>query len=409
MKNISKILLTILLGSILIPNTAFAYEGDISITSGSVQFSSTYITEGKKIRIYATASNTSTQDLLGTIQFFNKSTGNQIGSDQPISLFSERPDDVFVDWTPPVPGTYEIEAKIIPWETEIDNPSNNSASITAIVQKDTDRDGLANVDDEDDDNDGTIDQEDDFPEDKTEWEDTDDDGKGDNADLDDDNDGVLDEEDELPKDPLEWDDADDDGLGNNADPDDDNDGLSDLQEENLGTQALIADSDGDEVQDGEDDFPLDNTEWTDYDNDGIGNNADTDDDNDEISDADDYNPENKGPTIILFRTPKLAPLNSPVYLDASGSFDEDGSIMKMEWEVDGKKVEGNKIKHVFEEKGEYTIKVVATDDKGETRDLEIIVQAINYELYFQLCLILILIILALIIFFQYIKAAKKSR
>jgi len=409
MKITSKILLTVLMGITIIPSTALAYEGDISITSGSVQFSSTYITEGKKIRIYATASNTSTQDLLGTIQFFNKTTGNQIGSDQPISLFSERPDDVFVDWTPPTPGEYVIEAKIIPWKTEIDDPSNNSASITALVQKDTDRDGLANQDDEDDDNDGIIDQEDKFPENKEEWEDTDGDGKGDNADLDDDNDGFLDEDDELPKDPLEWEDSDNDGLGNNTDEDDDNDGLSDLQEKHLGTKQLEADSDNDNVVDGEDDFPLDQNEWTDYDKDGIGNNADKDDDNDGIEDAADYNPENKGPTIILFRTPKLAPLNSPVYLDASGSFDEDGNIMKMEWEVDGKKLEGNKIKHVFEEKGEYDIKIVATDDKGETRSLVLRVQAINYELYFQLCLILILIVLALIIFFQYIKAAKKSR
>jgi len=66
---------------------------------------------------------------------------------------------------------------------------------------------------------------------------------------------------------------------------------------------------------------------------------------------------------------------------------KDGNIMKMEWEVNGKKFEGEKIKHVFEEKGKQTITIVATDDKGETRSMEIIINAINYELYFQLCLI----------------------
>ena len=52
-------------------------------------------------------------------------------------------------------------------------------------------------------------------------------------------------------------------IGNNADTDDDGDG----------------------VIDSEDAFPLDNTETTDTDSDGIGNNADTDDDGDGVIDS----------------------------------------------------------------------------------------------------------------------------
>jgi hypothetical protein len=50
---------------------------------------------------------------------------------------------------------------------------------------------------------------------------------GNNADLDDDNDGFLDDVDQFPLDASEQLDSDNDGLGNNADPDNDNDGVAD--------------------------------------------------------------------------------------------------------------------------------------------------------------------------------------
>lgn len=58
--------------------------------------------------------------------------------------------------------------------------------------------------------------------------DTDGDGILDIDDTDDDNDGVPDTQDALPKDPTESVDTDGDGIGNNADPDDDNDGIPDV-------------------------------------------------------------------------------------------------------------------------------------------------------------------------------------
>ena len=145
---------------------------------------------------------------------------------------------------------------------------------------DYDRDGIS-----DNDGDGIPDDDDAFPDDISEAADSDSDGIGNNADFDDDNDGVLDADDALPLDKSESVDSDGDGVGNNADTDDDDDGLSDAIEINvLGTDPLLKDTDGDTTADDLDAFPLDASEATDTDDDGIGNNADSDDDNDGYSD-----------------------------------------------------------------------------------------------------------------------------
>jgi hypothetical protein len=82
-------------------------------------------------------------------------------------------------------------------------------------------------------------------------------------DADSDGDGTPDNIDAFPMDPTETTDTDGDGIGNNTDIDDDGDGTNDS----------------------EDAFPLDDTEALDTDGDGIGNNADIDDDGDGFSDA----------------------------------------------------------------------------------------------------------------------------
>jgi PKD repeat protein len=65
-------------------------------------------------------------------------------------------------------------------------------------------------------------------------------------------------------------DSDGDGIYDLEDYDDDNDGLSDEREEELGTDPLNPDSDGDSHLDGEDKFPLNEKEWADADGDGYG-------------------------------------------------------------------------------------------------------------------------------------------
>lgn len=128
---------------------------------------------------------------------------------------------------------------------------------------DTDGDGINNHDDQDDDNDGTPDVDDGFPNDSSEQADSDADGVGNNADDDDDNDGVSDVQDAFPENAAEWLDTDSDGQGNNDDIDDDNDGYDD----------------------GNDTFPLDAGESRDFDGDLMGDNADLDDDNDGVYDS----------------------------------------------------------------------------------------------------------------------------
>ena len=105
-----------------------------------------------------------------------------------------------------------------------------------------------------------VNDDDHFPDNSSESSDTDRDGIGNNADLDDDGDGVDDIQDACPLDDSETIDTDGDGVCNGDDSDDDGDGFSD------------------EV----DEFPLDESEWADLDGDEIGDNADTDPDGDGI-------------------------------------------------------------------------------------------------------------------------------
>ncbi|MDB3979574.1 leucine-rich repeat protein, partial [Pseudomonadales bacterium] len=106
-----------------------------------------------------------------------------------------------------------------------------------------------------------------------------------NLTFDSDGDGYSSQEgrDAFPLDGSEWSDADKDGLGDNSDSfpfDHDNDGLRDDSD---------ADDDNDGVLDINDALPLDASETLDTDSDGTGNNADTDDDGDGVPDtADGY-------------------------------------------------------------------------------------------------------------------------
>ncbi|MCK4757738.1 MAG: Ig-like domain-containing protein [Thermoplasmata archaeon] len=162
-----------------------------------------------------------------------------------------------------IPGFYVVTL------TVTDMAGNQDTDTMWVnVFLDTDGDGIADIFDADDDNDGVPDGDDEFPLDPTESVDTDGDGTGNNADTDDDGDGVEDNIDEFPLDPDESVDTDGDGTGNNADTDDDNDGVPDYRDQ----------------------FPLDWSESVDTDGDGIGNNADPDDDGDGVLDREDPAP-----------------------------------------------------------------------------------------------------------------------
>lgn len=229
--------------------TAFAANSDLAIHPNGFFFLKTEFIEGQTARIYINAYTPNRTDGRGVIKILDNNV--QIQGDQPISVVSGKEDTVYVDWQPETAGNHALKATIFPYTAEGDNPSNNSIERTVSVFADTDRDGIPNRDD-----------------------------------IDDDNDGFKDDEDAFPLNSREWLDTDHNGIGNNADPDDDNDGISDEDEARLHTNPLSADTDGDGINDKDDAFPLDPREWLDTDRDGIGNNADTDDDNDGISDAD---------------------------------------------------------------------------------------------------------------------------
>jgi hypothetical protein len=78
--------------------------------------------------------------------------------------------------------------------------SPTPVSLVAVIDRDSDNDGILDQVDMDDDNDGVSDTEDAFPFNANETVDTDGDGIGNNTDLDDDNDGVIDTYDHAPLD-----------------------------------------------------------------------------------------------------------------------------------------------------------------------------------------------------------------
>ncbi len=170
-----------------------------------------------------------------------------------------------------------------------DNDNDNDA--------DADGDGIPNDLDPDDDNDGIDDSEDtddngdegDEADDDTNWWDIifGDDDENNNVNEDSGGDEVEDDNSDndytLVEDPEEPDntDLDGDGIDNGNDNDDDNDGISDDEDD--------LHDDGDGVEDDDDNSDsdedgIDNSEDTDDDNDGVDDSEDTDDDNDGISD-----------------------------------------------------------------------------------------------------------------------------
>lgn len=406
MKN--KLIIPIIALAILTPfsKTAFAYSKDISINESQIKLSTSTFLEGKIIRIYASASSNSESDLLGIVKFFDNN--KQISGDQPVSIFANKNDDVFVDWTPTY-GQHEIKVILYPWDKEEDNPTNNVVTKAVYVNQDTDRDGITNSKDPDDDNDGAPDSQDLFPLNRNESKDTDGDGIGDNADPDDDNDGVPDIHDDLPLDPNETTDTDKDGIGDIADPDDDNDGLLDTEEAKIGTNPLKADTDNDGINDKDDPFPLDPNEKVDTDKDKIGDNTDTDDDNDGIPDTEDKFPQNKPPEIRLDNENSTVPPNQEISFDASVSKDPDGSIVSYTWKIDGKiQKEGTAISLAFASLGEHNVELTIKDNAGESVTKNFQVNVMNTRLYTQIAVVFITLLLGLLIAQKYLVPKKKK-
>lgn len=114
--------------------------------------------DGEKIRIYTVIYNSSTQDITGTVIFSDNNA--EIGTTD-FSIAQGRVQDLWVDWTATA-GTHTISALIRNTVTQL--PSGEKVAVTVanasaggreqVVEKDTDRDGVADSKDDDIDGDG---------------------------------------------------------------------------------------------------------------------------------------------------------------------------------------------------------------------------------------------------------------
>ncbi len=344
-------LILVIISSLTLPFTALAATGDLELVPGSVQFSNPHLSEGRKTRIYATVKNNSNDDLYGVVRFVDTVGPRQIGTDQPISAFSRRTDDIFVDWIPSA-GEHDIKVQIIPWQNG-DNAGNNTTVVHVSVIADLDGDGISDSEDADVDGDGV----------------------GNNTDA-------------FPRNPKESIDTDGDGVGNNTDNDDDNDGVIDT----------------------EDAFPLDPKESKDTDHDGIGDNADTDIDGDGIVNEQDSFPKNIAPIINEINVPFIAKVGEIIHLDASSSIDPDSKIEKVSWIVDGKKVYKGIVADItIESAGSHEVELQITDNSGETKTKNFSLYGTASVLLTQGGILAAAIALALLGIFYYITRASKRR
>ncbi len=220
------------------------------------------------------------------------------------------------------------------------DPDDTNAKVPGVPFGDTDKDGVADLYDEDDDNDGVADVDDALPLDKRSSKDTDGDGFGDNLDDDIDGDGAPNNSggddvpntrenragkaDAFPFDASESADLDKDGLGDNKDSDKDGDDLPDVND----ADSANPDQDKDGVRDGKDAFPNDATETLDTDADGVGNGKDncrfianknqTDTDGDKMGDTCDADADGDGVANNDDPAPLDAKIKSKVDNDGDG-------------------------------------------------------------------------------------------
>jgi hypothetical protein len=167
--------------------------------------------------------------------------------------------------------------------------------------------------------------------------DTDSDGVCDPLDSDDDGDNVQDVNDTFPLDASEWDDTDNDGTGDNADLDDDNDGYDDLTEFSCGSDPLLSNS---IPSDFDNDLTCDSLDEDD-DNDGYDDISDAfpmddqewyDSDNDGTGNNADTDDDGDGFSDNIEITCASDPLNS---FSVPDDFDGDGSCDLMDGDMDG--------------------------------------------------------------------------
>ena len=198
-----KILIFVLLLLLFVAGNSLA-KADLSLTVSDITFSEETALAGEKTRIFARVFNLGDEDVYGFVVF--AVDGKAIGEPQAISVKVGTYDDVFIDWIFEK-GSYAVGAEIVgtrPLDENIDNNTvvQEDYFVDSDTDRDSDNDGLTDEEELvlgieplnlDTDNDKISDKEDVFPLDSSEWQDSDRDGLGDNLDTDDDNDSLTDE------------------------------------------------------------------------------------------------------------------------------------------------------------------------------------------------------------------------
>lgn len=189
---------------LLAPGLALATGPDIAIRARDISFSKDILVAGDNIRLYATLENVGTTDISGYVAFFQGDIS--LGTSQSVTLVANGLDEqVWVDFTVPV-SSFNIRAEIRGTDPQDINPANDLA-LTPLFTPILDDDGDGIENDEDNcPNDANADQ-----------KDSDSDGLGDVCDSDDDDDGLSDGvESELGTNPISKD-SDGDGVNDATD------------------------------------------------------------------------------------------------------------------------------------------------------------------------------------------------
>ncbi len=142
-------------------NAVDTFVDDVGFTGNDFFFSVPVpkLVEGTNVKLYARIWNYSGDDVTASVKF--SMNGNQIGPLQNISLRAGGlADEVFTSLTVPS-GAFSIRAEIVDTSSADVNVSNNVIEVKLITaQLDNDKDGIGNLDDPDNDNEGlTNDQE----------------------------------------------------------------------------------------------------------------------------------------------------------------------------------------------------------------------------------------------------------